>query len=293
MKLIVLLNQLIFFYPTINIKRTKAKQNNKYYISPVSTGESRCKKKRELITIDSSKLDSIIEIINEVEVLDNNFMEYIIKNNLTFNDNNIIKQLNIKIDELRLLTSSLKKVPIINIFTKFDRVIRDVKKQMGKKIKLELLGENISIERSYIKDVEGALIQLIKNSIIHGLENVEEREKLGKNHTGIIMVEAREEIKNTRISVKDDGRGIDKSKVIKKAIEVGLLDRKKVHEVGNEILDFIFMPDFSTETKITEYSGRGYGLNIVKENIERLGGTITVLSEVNKGSEFIIKIPRI
>jgi len=184
----------------------------------------------------------------------------------------------------------VRMVPIKQIFTRFPRLVRDLSRDLKKEVELILEGEETEIDKAMIDDLIDPLIHIVRNAIDHGFESPEEREKIGKKNPGILKLSAQNEGNLITISVKDDGKGIDIEKVRKKAIEKGLIPPDKILR-DSEIYNFIFEPGFSTAEKVTSVSGRGVGLDVVKKNIEKLSGSIRVVSEQGKGTTFLIKLP--
>ncbi len=182
--------------------------------------------------------------------------------------------------------------PVSMVFGKFPRVVRDMAKGLKKEVRLSISGGDVELDKSIIEMLSDPLNHLVRNSVDHGIEPVEEREELGKTREGEIKLSAYHESGKVLIEVTDDGGGIDVHKVRDKAIEKGLLRREDAAHMGDkEILSFIFLPGFSTAKVVSDVSGRGVGMDVVKTNIERLGGTVELESEVGKGTRVIMKLP--
>jgi len=171
-------------------------------------------------------------------------------------------------------------------------MVRDLSYELGKKIILNMYGQDTEVDRTVIDEIGDPLIHLIRNSIDHGIEMPQERLQKGKPEQGTINLRAYHEGNNVIIEVSDDGRGIDIEKVKAKAVEKGIYTAEQVNDLSKDkILDLLFRPGFSTSDKVTDISGRGVGLDVVKNKIESLNGSIEILSEINKGTKFIIKLP--
>jgi len=184
----------------------------------------------------------------------------------------------------------IRMVPISQIFNRFPRLVRDVSKEIGKNVKLEIQGEDTELDKSVIEDLLDPLIHCVRNSIDHGIENPDERSEAGKPAEGHVLLKASNEGNMIIIEVEDDGKGIDINSVHQRAVERGLIHpNKKLTDI--EAFNLIFEPGFSTAKKVTNLSGRGVGLDVVKKQIEKLNGNVSVWSEKGEGSRITIKIP--
>ena len=184
----------------------------------------------------------------------------------------------------------IRMVPINQIFSRFPRVVRDLQRDLNKKIQLEIEGEDTELDKSVVEDLLDPIMHCVRNSVDHGIESPEVRLAAGKPETGTVLLKASNEGNMIVIEVKDDGAGIDVEKVRKKAVERGLIHPDKVVS-DNEAFGLIMQPGFSTAEKISNVSGRGVGLDVVKTMIANLKGSISIQSEKGKGTSFIIKIP--
>jgi len=192
--------------------------------------------------------------------------------------------------ELQEGVMRIRMVPISQIFSRFPRLVRDLSKQLGKDINLVIEGEDTELDKSVIEDLLDPLIHCVRNAIDHGVESPEKRRAQGKSEQGRVLLRASNEGNMILIEISDDGHGIDVEAVRKKAIERGIIHpNKNLSDV--EAFALIFDPGFSTAEKVTNISGRGVGLDVVKKQIEKLNGNVTVTSEHGKGTRFIIKIP--
>ncbi len=183
-------------------------------------------------------------------------------------------------------------VPVERVFNRFPRMVRDLSRELNKKITLNLFGQDTEVDRTVIDEIGDPLVHLIRNSIDHGIETPELRIRKGKVETGTINLKAYHEGNNVIIEVSDDGSGINFEKVKKKAYEKGMLSDEEANELSNEkLVKLLFEPGFSTSDKISDISGRGVGLDVVKNKIESLNGSIEVKTEKDRGTKFIIKLP--
>jgi two-component system chemotaxis sensor kinase CheA len=181
-------------------------------------------------------------------------------------------------------------VPISQIFDRFPRVVRELQKELGKKVTLLIEGEETELDKTVIDDLMDPIMHCVRNSVDHGIESPEKRKESGKDETGTVLLKAANEGNMIIIDVVDDGGGIDVEKVKAKAVQRGLIHPNKVIS-DQEAAQLIFMPGFSTADKITNVSGRGVGLDVVKTMIEKLNGTVNVTTEKGRGSKFSIRLP--
>ncbi|AIW88481.1 MULTISPECIES: chemotaxis protein CheA [unclassified Treponema] len=192
--------------------------------------------------------------------------------------------------ELQEGVMKIRMVPISQIFSRFPRVVRDLSKSLNKNIQLVIEGEDTELDKSVVEDLLDPIMHCVRNSMDHGIETPEERKALGKSEQGILLLRASNEGNMIVIEVVDDGKGIDVDAVKAKAVERGLLHPGK-NLTDVEAYQLIFAPGFSTSKTISSVSGRGVGLDVVKTHIEKLNGTVTVVSEKNRGTRFTIKLP--
>ena len=187
---------------------------------------------------------------------------------------------------------NIRMVPIEMVFNRFPKMIRQLSRELGKKIRLEITGQDTELDRTVIDEIGDPLIHLLRNSADHGIEMPEERKALGKPEEGKILLKAYHSGNHVFIEVEDDGAGIDRDKVLQKALEKGIVSHEESDQLTDqEIYELIFASGFSTAEKVSDISGRGVGLDVVKKTIESLGGIITVSSEPGKGTKFIIQLP--
>lgn len=193
-------------------------------------------------------------------------------------------------DDMQNIIMSLRMIPISNVFNKFPRVVRDIARRVGKDINLVITGGETEIDKKVIEEIQDPITHIIRNAIDHGIESPEERMKLGKTPQGNVKLAAYQEGSNIVIEISDDGKGIDKDKIREKAIKMGLIT--ELEPVNDQMLySFLFLPGFSTKDKVTELSGRGVGLDVVKEMVEKLRGKVEIHSEKSVGTNFRIILP--
>jgi two-component system chemotaxis sensor kinase CheA len=196
------------------------------------------------------------------------------------------------IRELQDLTMSLRMVPLKATFQKMARLVRDVSRKAGKQIQFVTEGEDTEIDRTMVESLGDPLIHMMRNACDHGVENAEDRVAAGKEPMGTVVLRAYHSAGNVVIEITDDGKGIDRNKVLAKAVERGLVEKSKAKEMSdNDAFMLVFQPGFSTAEKITDVSGRGVGMDVVRKNIESLRGRIEISSKVGEGSTFTIRLP--
>lgn len=248
------------------------------------------------VRVDIEKLDALMNQVSELIIAKNSLVS-LSDSEQNGEDNN--QSFHDQIEYLERITTNLhesvmkvRMVPIESVVNKFPRMIRDLSRKLNKPMELYMSGEETELDRTVVDQIGDPLQHLLRNSADHGIESPEERKKAGKPETGSIILNAFQEGNNVIIEVKDDGAGIDTEKVKEKAIERGLITPEQAENLTKkEIIDFLFMPSFSMAKKITDISGRGVGLDVVKSNIEALGGDVTVKSVKGTGTAFIVRLP--
>ncbi len=194
--------------------------------------------------------------------------------------------------EIQASVLGIRMVPVKTIFSKFPRMLRDLAKGSGKKIDLQLVGEDTEIDKSIIEELGDPMIHLIRNSADHGIELPADRVKAGKSEVGTVVLRARHEGDSVVVEIEDDGKGIDPVVIRAKAVEKGLMTQERANAMADdEVVELIFAPGFSTAAKVTDISGRGVGMDVVRSNVRKLNGRVGVRSTVGKGSIFTIKLP--
>ncbi|MDD6571021.1 MAG: chemotaxis protein CheA, partial [Thermoflexaceae bacterium] len=246
------------------------------------------------VRVDIEKLDVLMNLVSELIIAKNGLVS------ASANDSNAASSsFNEQIEYLERVTTNLhesvmkvRMMPIESVVSKFPRMIRDLSKKLDKKMELYMTGEDTELDRTVIDEIGDPLMHLLRNSADHGLENAQVRAERGKPEVGSIFLDAYQDGNNVVIEVRDDGNGIDVEKVKKKAIEKGVITQEQSETMTDkDIIDLLFRPSFSTADKISDVSGRGVGLDVVKSKIEALGGDIEVRSTYGEGSAFIIRLP--
>lgn len=195
------------------------------------------------------------------------------------------------ISELQDTVMSIRMMPLSTTFSKMKRIVRDISKKLDKEMQIELIGEETEVDKNVIEQISDPLMHLVRNAADHGIESKQEREKLGKEEVGKITLEACNSGGDVLIKVMDNGRGLDKDKILEKAKENGLIEGNENDLSEKKIFSMIFLPGFSTSEEVTEFSGRGVGMDVVRNNIEGLGGSISVDSTKEEGTTVTLKIP--
>ena len=247
------------------------------------------------VRVDIEKLDVLMNLVSELIIAKNGLVSISSSESDTRNDTGFNEQ----IEYLESVTTNLhesvmkvRMVPIESVFSRFPRMIRDLTKKLSKKMVLHMTGEETELDRTVIDEIGDPLQHLIRNAADHGLESNEERVALGKEEVGNIYLDAYQDGNNVNIEVRDDGAGINIEKVKNKAIQSGAVTPEQAENMTDkEVIDLLFRPSFSTAEKITDVSGRGVGLDVVKTKIEELGGNIECKSVLGEGSSFIIRLP--
>ncbi len=193
--------------------------------------------------------------------------------------------------ELQDIAMSLRMIPVSVVFKKMIRLVHDLARKFDKKVDLKIIGEDTEVDKTVVELISDPLVHIIRNAIDHGIESPQERREKGKNETGQVSLEAKHDGGEIWISVRDDGRGLDRDKILKKALASGIIHTDDPDIPDEKVFNLIFEPGFSTADKITDVSGRGVGLDVVKNNLEKLKGKIEITSTKGVGTSFVLKIP--
>ena len=186
----------------------------------------------------------------------------------------------------------IRMLPIAGVFSKMNRIVRDMSQKLGKDVELQIIGEETEVDKAVLDGIGDPIMHIVRNSMDHGIEEtVEERIARGKSPKGRIILSAENTGTEVVISIEDDGQGVSSEKVLEKAARNGLLYKPESEYTRREILNLLMMPGFSTNAEVTEYSGRGVGMDVVKKNVEKVGGIVTITSEEGMGMKTTLKIP--
>lgn len=251
------------------------------------------------IRVDVARLDSLMNLVGELVLGRNRLTQISYQMNQEYETVPISKDLSETSSQIDFITTELqmavmktRMVPIAKVFNKLPRLVRDLAKETGKEIAFEMFGEDTELDKSIIEELNDPLIHLMRNAADHGLESTADRRAAGKPERGTITVRAAHEGNHIVISVGDDGRGMDPEKLKAKAIEKGMITEAQAKEMPRaDAFNLVFAPGFSTAAKVTNVSGRGVGMDVVRTNITKLKGIIEIESELGKGSTIVIKLP--
>lgn len=248
-------------------------------------------KQDESLRISASKLDELMRIIGELAT-QQNIVHHCVKN--ADEQSELFKKaVNLctkAVRQVQTFSMSLRMQPVSKLFQRMERIMRDTGRKQGKEIEVVLQGDDVELDKSVLEKMKDPLVHLVRNAVDHGLEDNAEREKIGKPSQGKILLKAVQESNSIRIYVKDDGKGMDPEAIRSKAVKKGLISADaKLSE--KEIFELILLPNFSTREVVTDVSGRGVGMNVVKDTVDKLGGKMSISSGLGHGSEFEISLP--
>ena len=244
------------------------------------------------IRVDTDKIDTLINMVGEVVITQS--MLGLIGENFSMDKVGQLKrglaQLERHTRDLQQSVMNIRMLPISFVFSRFPRLVHDISTQLGKKITLKLVGENTEVDKAVVELINDPLVHLIRNSLDHGIEMPAIRVAAGKSEMGTIELRAYHRGGHIVIEIVDDGGGLDKNRLLAKAIEKGLVEENAILS-DKQIFELIFLPGFSTAEKLTDISGRGVGMDVVRRNIQSLGGNIDIISELGKGTTIAIHLP--
>ena len=252
----------------------------------------------QTVRVDVSRLDALMNLVGELVIDRTRVAQVGAELSAKFSDPNI-DVLAETVGHIARITSDLqdqimkaRMMPIETVFNRFPRVIRDLAQKLDKDIRLDMMGGDTELDRSVIEVIGDPLLHILRNSADHGLETPDEREKAGKPTQGVIALSAKHQENNIVIEIRDDGRGIDVDRIRAKAVERGLVSKDAADRLSDkEVLQFIFSSGFSTAQQVSEVSGRGVGMDIVRSNLQKLGGIIEMDTKLGQGTVFTLKLP--
>lgn len=246
------------------------------------------------VRVDIEKLDVLMNLVSELIIAKNSLVSAAQTEGITTNSsvNEPIEYLESVTTNLHESVMKVRMVPIESVVQKFPKMIRDLSKKLDKKMQLFMSGEETELDRTVVDEIGDPLMHLLRNSADHGLESAEVRKERGKPEVGSIFLDAYQDGNNVVIEVRDDGNGIDVEAVKAKAVEKGRISQEQADAMSDkDAIDLLFQPSFSTAKKVTDVSGRGVGLDVVKSKIESLSGDVEVKTKLGEGSTFIIRLP--
>ena len=248
-------------------------------------------KKTATVRVDTEKLDALMNLVAELVINKTRLAQIGSEYNLQ-ELSETLSHVDRVTSDLQSVVTKARMVPIETVFSRFPRVVRDLAKDLGKDIELIVQGKETELDRTVIDEIGDPLIHLIRNSVDHGIEKPEIRKETGKSTTGTILLKAEHEGNSVVITIKDDGKGLNEELIVKKAIEKGLISDDEAEKMSKEEkVKLIFASGFSTAEKVTDVSGRGVGMDVVRTKIEALNGSIEVLTDAGLGTEIKIKLP--
>ncbi len=248
--------------------------------------------RQSIISVNVSKLDLLMDLVGELVIAEAMVIQNPELRGLTLdNFGKAARQLEKITGELQDIVMSIRMVPLTTTFHKMQRIVRDMSKKLDKDVQLELVGGETEVDKNIIEHISDPLMHLMRNAIDHGIETSAERAAAGKPPAGQLILEARNDGSDVVILIKDDGRGLNREKILTRARENGLLHKPETELADKEVYSFIFAPGFSTKDKVTEFSGRGVGMDVVSQNISSIGGTVLIDSTPGAGTTILLKIP--
>ncbi|MDT3695789.1 MAG: chemotaxis protein CheA [Ignavibacterium sp.] len=280
--------------PEQELTKTELKSSDENKLKPETA-----KKVENSIRVDVERLDELLNIVSEL-VLGRNRLaqvnsEFALENEGTrFSRDlfDVTKQIDLMTNELQLVVMKTRMIKIGKVFNKFPRLVRDLSREANKQINIVIKGEETELDKTLIEEINDPLVHLVRNSVDHGIETPEKRKELGKDPAGTLTLSAEHEGNNIIITIEDDGKGIDPEVIKNKAVSKGLISVEKARELSKqEILNLIFFPGFSTAEVVTNISGRGVGMDVVKTNVTKLRGIINIDSTTGAGTKIIVKLP--
>lgn len=245
---------------------------------------------RKDVRVDMVKIDKLFNLMGELITAE----DIIIHNPEIEKLKNMERSINYltKITrEMQEITMSIRMIPLEGLFNRMRRLVRDLSKKVGKKVDLHISGQDTEMDKTVIEEIADPLVHIIRNSLDHGLENKKTRLKKGKTPVGTISLDAKYEGNEIWIIITDDGAGLNRDKILAKAVSSGIVESESTEMRDEDVWSLIFAPGFSTADAVTEVSGRGVGMDVVRSNIEKLRGKVAIKSEIDKGTEITLKIP--
>lgn len=262
--------------------------------TPAATAKPAASQATEVETtvrVDTARLDDIMNMVGELVLVRNR----LVRLGLSSGDETMAKvvgHLDVVTGDLQSAVMKTRMQPIKKVFGRFPRLVRDMARNLKKEIRLELVGEETDLDKNLVEALADPLVHLVRNSVDHGIESPAEREAAGKSREGCVILSAAQEGDHIQLTISDDGKGMDANVLRNKAIEKGMLEKEAAERLTDlECYNLIFAPGFSTKTEISDVSGRGVGMDVVKTKITQLNGTVNVFSTPGQGSQVVIKVP--
>jgi len=257
------------------------------------------KEEDQTVRVETKRLDHVMNLVGELVLGRNRLMKLGFGLEEQYEINPLVRELGVTLAQLNLVTSDLqlavmktRMVPIRKVFSRFPRLVRDLASKLGKQVRLELVGEDTEVDKSVADELSDPLVHLVRNSMDHGLETAADRKRNGKGLEGYVRLSAHQEGNSIVIRVEDNGRGLQVERIAEKALAKGLIAQDELDTMSSrDIMNLIFLPGFSTAEQVSDVSGRGVGMDVVRTNISRMNGSLELDSEPGKGSRVTIKLP--
>ncbi len=244
------------------------------------------------VRVDTQVLDDIMNMVGELVLVRNRFQTLKVSADVSEEMSKAVANLDLVTADLQLAVMKTRMQPIKKVFGRFPRVVRDLARSLNKEIRLDLIGEETDLDKNLVEALADPLVHLVRNAVDHGIETPEARVAAGKPREGVVVLKASQEGDHIQLSISDDGKGMNPEVLRKKVVEKGLMDEDSAVRLDRkECFNLIFMPGFSTKTEISDVSGRGVGMDVVKTRINQMNGMVEVDSEEGVGSRIIIKVP--
>lgn len=274
-----------------NVSQNVEGQKKKEASSAKKTTDKKITLSNKTIRVNIERLDALMNLFEEL-VIDRGRLDQIAKELNHQELSETVEKMSRVTNDLQSVVLTMRMVPVEAVFNRFPKMVRSLSRELGKKIHLQIIGQETELDRTVIDEIGDPLVHLLRNSVDHGIEMPEERLRKGKPKEGTIQLKAYHSGNHVFIEITDDGAGINREKVARKAVEKGIITEEQMNQLTEkEIFNLILTSGFSTADKISDISGRGVGLDVVKNTIESLGGTISVHSEENVGTTFLIQLP--
>ncbi len=266
--------------------------------APTSTKPA-VKEEDVTVRVETKRLDHVMNLVGELVLGRNRLMKLGYGLDEQYETDPLVRELGVAFAQLNLVTSDLqlavmktRMVPIRKVFSRFPRLVRDLSNKLGKQVRLDLVGEDTEVDKSVADELSDPLVHLVRNSMDHGLETIEERKRTGKSAEGSVRLAAYHEGNSIVIRIEDDGRGLQVEKIAKSAVEKGLISESEITNMSpRDMMNLILLPGFSTADQVSDLSGRGVGMDVVRTNITRMNGSLELDSEPGRGCQVTIKLP--
>ena len=263
------------------------------------SGKPSGKEEDSTVRVETRRLDHVMNLVGELVLGRNRLMKLGYGLEEQYEMNPLVRELGLAFAQLNLVTSDLqlavmktRMVPIRKVFSRFPRLVRDLSSKLGKQVRLDLVGEDTEVDKSVADELSDPLVHLVRNSMDHGLETVEERKRMGKSSEGSVRLAAYHEGNSIVIRIEDDGRGLQVDKIAESALDKGLVSESELATMSpQDVMKLIFLPGFSTAEQVSDLSGRGVGMDVVRTNISRMNGSLELDSQQGRGSQVTIKLP--